>query len=125
MKNLIIKGTGSLPSINFNANGNIKIGGRAFPEDAHKLFKPLFEWVHSFTSDKADIEINLEYFNTAVSKQLLDFLKAFETNPKISEIKVTWMYEEGDDEMLETGEIFEELLTKIQFTYKQYAEITE
>ena len=34
------------------------------------------------------------------------------------------MYEEGDDEMLESGEIYQELLPRFRFTFQKYAELT-
>ena len=38
-------------------------------------------------------------------------------------INLVWMYEEGDDEMQESGEIYMDLLTRTNFSFKQYAEI--
>ena len=69
-----------------------------------------------------NIKVNLEYFNTSVSKQLLDLFKTFEANLNNKVINLTWLYEEGDDEMLESGEIYEELLPRFNFSFKQFAE---
>jgi len=79
--------------------------------------------VKEFSCDEVNLEINLEYFNTAVSKQLHDFLKATESNQKLKKINVKWFYEDGDDEILESGEIYEELLPRMNFSYHRYAEI--
>ena len=35
------------------------------------------------------------------------------------------MYEDGDDEMLEAGEIYEDVLKRFNFTYQKYAEIVD
>lgn len=125
MENLFIEGSASMPSVEFNTSGILKISGRALPENAHEFFNPLILWVKDFVIDEVTLEINLEYFNTAVSKQLYDFLKAVESNPNFKKIKLKWFYEDGDDEILESGEIYEELLPKISFEYQKYAEVYE
>lgn len=125
MENLIIKGTDTLPSVSLNTNGEIKIEGRALPENAAKFFEPLYAWAHEFSADKVNITINLEYFNTSVSKHLYDFLKIFDDNTNNKKIILTWMYEEGDDEMQESGEIYQDLLPRTDFGFKQYAEILD
>jgi hypothetical protein len=125
MENLYIEGSDTMPTVEFNTNGLLKITGRAFPEDAHDFFSPLITWVREFGIDEVKIEINLEYFNTAVSKQLLDFLKAVESNPRFKKISLKWLYEDGDDEILESGEIYEDLLPRIKFNYQRYSEVFE
>jgi len=123
MEKLFIEGSDSLPTIQFNTDGVLKISGRALPENAFEFFSPLIAWVKEFSKNELNLEINLEYFNTAVSKQLHDFLKAVDSNQKYKKINVKWFYEDGDDEILESGEIYEELLPRINFSYHRYAEI--
>lgn len=123
MENLFIEGSDTLPAVQFNTDGLLKITGRALPENAFEFFNPLITWIKEFSKDEVNLEINLEYFNTAVSKQLHDFLKAVEANQKLKKINVKWFYEDGDDEILESGEIYEELLPRLNFTYHRYAEI--
>ena len=125
MQDLIIERTDSLPAVELKTDGNIKLEGRALPENAFKFFQPLIAWAKEFSFDTVTININLEYFNTSVSKQLLDFLRVFEDNPANKKINIIWRYEEGDDEMLESGEIYEDLLTRCQFKYDQYEEILD
>jgi len=124
MKDLFIQGSDILPTIVFKTSGELKITGRALPEDASKFFAPLFTWVGNLSTENIDLEINLDYFNTSVSKQLHDFFKGIDNNPIIKTIKVKWMYEDGDDEMLESGEIYQELLPRFEFTFHKYAEMT-
>ncbi len=125
MQDLFIEGTDSLPSVGLKTNGKLKIEGRALPENAHQFFQPVIAWAKEFSHDNIQIDINLEYFNTSVSKQLLDFLKVVEDNPANKKITIVWHYEEGDDEMQESGEIYEELLPRSQFIYNQYEEILD
>jgi hypothetical protein len=125
MEDLFVQGTDSLPNISFKSNGELKITGRALPEDASTFFRPLLDWLRNFSADEVNIEFNLDYFNTSVSKQILDMFKIIEGNPANKVIKIKWMYEDGDDEMLESGEIYSEMLKRFQFTYHKYAEIID
>lgn len=122
MEDIFIKGTESVPTVSFKTNGEIKLEGRALVEDAYKFFQPLIAWVREFSADEINIEINLEYFNTSVSKQLLDLFRIIDANQKNKVVNIMWLYEEGDDEMLESGEIYEELLPRFNFSYKEYSE---
>jgi len=123
MENLFIEGSETLPTVEFHTNGLLKINGRALPENAYNFFNPLITWVKEFAAEELNIEINLEYFNTAVSKQLYDFLKAVESNNNYGKINLKWFYEDGDDEILESGEIYEDLLPRINFSYQRFAEV--
>ena len=79
----------------------------------------MLSWINDFSAEEVSIEINLDYFNTSVSKQLLDFFKTIENKKAIKIVNVKWMYEEGDDEMLESGEIYQELLPGFKFSFPQ------
>jgi hypothetical protein len=124
MEDLYIQGTDSLPTVSLKTQGELKITGRALPEDAIKFFAPILEWISGYSAEEINIEINLDYFNTSVSKQLLDFFKIIEKNPDNKSVNLKWMYEDGDEEMLESGELYQELLPKFHFTFHKYAEIT-
>jgi len=123
MHDLFIEGSDCLPTVSLQTTGQIKISGRALPEDAVSFFKPVVEWLMKFTSENIEIEINLDYFNTSVSKILLDIFKIIENNEENKNIEVRWLYEEGDEEMLESGEIYQELLPRIKFSFHKYAEL--
>jgi len=125
MEDLFIQGTDSLPEISFKTNGELKITGRALPENAVTFFTPLFAWINDFSRKEVNIEVNLDYFNTSVSKQLLDLFMLIENKKSVKIVKVKWMYEDGDEEMLESGEIYEEMLPRFKFTFHKYAEITK
>ena len=124
MNDLILQKTDSLPAICFMTNGELKITGRALPEDAIRFFLPMFEWINKYAGEIINLEVNLDYFNTSVSKQLLDLFKVIEKNPHVKTINIKWMYEEGDEEMLESGEIYQELLPNFKFIFHKYAELT-
>lgn len=125
MENLQIEGTGTLPSVEMSISGKIKIEGRALPEDAIRFFQPILNWTNEYNGPTIHVDINLEYFNTSVSKQLHDFLELLNKKPEDCEIKVIWSYEEGDDEMLESGEIYHELFPRLSFSFQEYEEVSE
>jgi hypothetical protein len=125
MENLLIEGTDTLPSVEMNANGQIKLKGRAMPEDAVRFFQPILTWVKEYNGSELLIDINLEYFNTSVSKQLHDFFTLINHKPQSCTIDVIWNYEEGDDEMQESGEIYKELFPRFKFSFKRFEEILD
>ena len=125
MENLHIEGTATLPNVEMTKDGRIKLEGRALPEDAARFFQPIITWAGEYNGSTIQVDINLEYFNTSVSKQLHDFLSLLSKKPLECKINVIWYYEEGDDEMLESGEIYEELFPRLDFNYKEYEEVVE
>jgi hypothetical protein len=122
MENLIIEASGHLPYIEFNANGILKLEGRAMPEDVHRLFDPLLEYVSSLNVRKAILDINLDYFNTATSKKLLELMRGLELNTRIEELHVNWHYETGDEDSVEMAEIYEDCLERTAFNYVEFEE---
>jgi hypothetical protein len=49
-------------------------------------------------------------------------LKVLDANNNIKEFIVIWHYEKDDEDVLENGQIFEELLRKAVFRYQEYEE---
>ena len=100
------------------------IKGRSLPKDAREFYKDLIEWCINLNAELVIINIIIEYFNSASVKMLLEMLKCLDANNRIKSLIVNWHYEEGDDSVLETGQIFEELLIRIPFRYHEYVEAT-
>lgn len=122
MKDLIIKETEKTPSVSLSTNGVLKIEGRSIPEDAAKFFKPLLDWTKEFTAEEIRVDIKLEYFNTSSSKFILEMLRLLENNKSNNNILVNWFYEEGDLDVLESGQYFESIIG-IPFKYIEYEEL--
>lgn len=122
MENIIIEASGHLPYIEFNSNGLLKLEGRAMPEDVNRLFDPLIEYVSLLEVKKAILDINLDYFNTATSKKLLELMKGLELNNRIEELLVNWHYETGDEDSVEMAEIYEDCLERTAFNYVEFEE---
>lgn len=122
MKTMIIEATHSTPAVNFGEDGRMLIEGRSLPEDVNKFYKPLIEWIKSLSVETVKLDVNLEYFNSASAKKMLEMLKTLDVNIRIKSLIINWHYEEGDDDSLETGQVFEEFLSRAQFRYHEYAE---
>jgi hypothetical protein len=123
MEKILSEPTSHLPLVDFNPEGNLKLEGRSIPEDACKLYNPLIEFVDQLNVIHVTFDINLEYFNTATSKKLLELLKHLDANNKIKVVLVIWHFEEGDDDSVETAEIYEECLRRTDFRYMELAEV--
>ena len=122
MKSLIIEPTSSTPAIQFKTDGRLLIEGRSLPENVMNFYSPLIDWVGKLTAQTVKLDINMEYLNSASTKKMLEFLKVLDANNHIKTLVVNWHYEADDEDTLENGQIFEELLRKAQFIYMEYAE---
>lgn len=119
MKNINIAGTKITPTIAFNSDGILKLTGHSYPENATRIYEPLIEFVKKLESEKVELTIYLEYFNTSTSKYLQYIFRSIDANENISSAKVMWCYEEEDEEILEQGEMFEEYVDKCTFVYNE------
>ncbi|MGZ3862955.1 MAG: DUF1987 domain-containing protein [Bacteroidia bacterium] len=114
---LSIRGTEDTPEIQFaNETSEFIISGRSLPEDVTSFYKPVFDWLKEFEQSsplKLRFKFKLEYFNTASSKIILDILMKLEDiiTEKNGDIIIEWHYDEADDDMLEAGEEYKELVS--------------
>ena len=109
-----IEGTRNTPSVYLGPEGIIKISGRSISEDARGFFEPVHTWIEDYLKSPADttnVEISLEYFNSASAKQIIFVLqKLLLLTLQQKKLNVSWFYEEGDDDILEKGEYFSTIL---------------
>ena len=115
MKKVSIEGTAKTPTVLFDIeNGLLEIKGRSIPENSTEFFRPLMEALKGNQNNfgKAiNVNFQLEYFNTSSSKCILDLLKLLATIKKNGvEVLVNWYYEEDDEDMLESGENYQEIV---------------
>ncbi|MFP4023241.1 MAG: DUF1987 domain-containing protein [Thiohalospira sp.] len=123
MTDLVIQSTDSTPHVEFLTNGKLILKGRSLPEDVHKFYAPLIDWVKQLETTKAVVELKLEYLNTSSTKKLLNLLTAIDENAKIHEIDVNWHYEFDDLEMEDLGTIYEEDMKRAKFQYIEEVDI--
>ena len=122
MDPLIISSAHDSPGINFDKEiGKFLIFGKSFPEEAKLCFDPIIYWLQEYANnpnDETKFEIRLEYFNTSTSTMLLELLYILETIilEKKKKVKIIWNYLEEDDDMLEIGKEYSELV-KVPFEF--------
>ncbi|MCC5930613.1 MAG: DUF1987 domain-containing protein [Cyclobacteriaceae bacterium] len=115
MENFIQEPGPKTPKIFFDVStGNFELSGRSIPENSVELYKPVLRWLDEYVKQPAlstHMTIKLEYFNTTSSKCIIDLFRRLEKVKKQGyEVKVTWYYEEEDEDMKESGEDFREII---------------
>jgi len=111
---LTIEPTKKTPGI-FLGPGKIIITGRSIPENSSNLYKPVYEWIKKYLPywrGSTEITMAFEFINTTSIKWIYEILKEissiiYEYN---SLIKITWYYEEGDEDMYDLGSIISTLV---------------
>lgn len=110
MENIFIKGTRTTPTINFDMKGRLEISGRSIPENALGFFETVVKWSEKYSSGNTEIIVKLEYLNTSTSKVLFQIFKNLERNHQPENIRINWYYEEGDEDVYDTGEYYQSLV---------------
>jgi hypothetical protein len=121
MDALIIEPTKATPRVNFQPEGELKIEGRSLPEDPFTFYNPVLNWIRNYSGNEIVLDLRLEYMNTASSKQIFTLLADLKDNTSIKNHLINWHYEEGDEDALDTGKEFEQLVN-IPFQFHEYAE---
>jgi hypothetical protein len=120
MENLLIKGTSRTPEIALNKDGNLRIKGRSIPEDPGFFYKPAQSWIATYLLTPCAntvLQIELEYMNSGSAKSILEILLTIcELAQNGHSLSIAWLYETGDEDMLEKGEYFESIV-KHKFTF--------
>jgi len=114
MDNFFIERSKQTPEIKFSAeSGVLEIMGRSIPENTFDFFNPVLMWLDEYSNNPASktvVKVNLEYFNTSSSKYILEILKRVKNVMNDGhDVLVEWYYEEDDEEMMETGEDYEDV----------------
>lgn len=109
--------------------------GKSRPENIRDFYKPIIEKLENFLdyllvntpAEKLEekvfkINFKLGYFNSASAKCIADIMiMVHDFIKQGSNIKIYWYYQEGDDDMLEAGEEFSEMIN-IPINYIMIAE---
>ena len=127
MNALFIEGEMNSPLVNFNpSSGLLEIIGRSIPENPVKFYQPVEDWLSDLieTNPKeVTLFVHLDYLNTHSTECLLILLKRLEAYYKSlnNEVKVSWNFDEDDEDMGALGEDLASIVT-IPFTYHEVAE---
>ena len=115
MEHLQLESTPTSAYVDFNpTTGKIEMSGRSVPENPLEFFNPLTSWLETYHKEVAQplsFDVKLEYFNTSSSKCLLDVFKKILLMHRAGiQTEITWWCEEFDDDMVEAGEDYKEML---------------
>jgi hypothetical protein len=106
-------------------NHALEFEGDSRPEDVQKFFQPIMNWLNdyeAFTKTAGDISLNanfkLEYFNSSSAKYIMDIILKLGkiAEPANVTLNINWHYDEMDEDMLDAGEEFEDMLD-VEFNF--------
>jgi hypothetical protein len=94
--------------------GKIFIMGRSVTENPGELYRPVHDWVTRYIencSEKTTIDLGFEYINSSSIKWIFAIIKELsKLKEQVKDVRVTWYYEKGDDDMIELGTIIRSLV---------------
>ena len=111
----ILEETNLTPSITLdNETGKLELKGKSIPENSLEFYQPVYEWLDEYVAspkEKTVVTIQFEYFNTSSSKCILDILKKIDKIDELgNDVLIKWYYDEDDEDMMEAGEDYSDLL---------------
>jgi len=107
------------PMLDFNGDtGRFQISGVSNPENASEFYAPVLAWMDDYmpaNGQAVSLEIKMDYFGTSSTKWILQIMKRFEAlAAKGVEVSIKWFYYDDDEDLMEAGQQFSELV-KIPF----------
>ena len=101
------------------AQGFILFKGKSVVVYAIDFYKPIIENIEKYVIKKPSdtkVIIDLDYFNTISSRIILEMFKILKKLVKKGfYLKIDWYYDEDDENMLECGQDFTDILGDIPF----------
>lgn len=110
-----LTGTDESPEVILDKTSNeFKFMGKSLPEDVKEFYNPILDWIDEYVNEPNEetvIEFNMEYFNSASSKQILDILEKFaQVTDKGKKMRVKWHYMQDDEDMEDAGESYADIV---------------
>ena len=94
--------------------GRIIILGRSILENPGEFYRPVHEWVSTYAEESSQlttIQLGFEFINTTSIKWVYAILKELARIPDMPvRAKISWIYEEGDEDMCDLGFILRSLV---------------
>lgn len=124
MDALRIQATDDSPEVIFDpAEGRLEISGKSLPEDVVDFYQPVLDWLKEYCKNPAEhteLQLKLQYFNTASAKLLLDLLMILEQLVEQGkDVLVKWFSLSEDEDMQEAGLEYEEMV-EVPFEHLSY-----
>jgi hypothetical protein len=110
---LVIEPTKKTPWIILES-GRMLVIGRSISENPGDFYRPIHEWITAYTMESAmmtNIQLGFEFINTTSIKWIYAILKELGKIPDMPvRAKISWYYEEGDEDMCDLGFILRSLV---------------
>ena len=117
---LYIDSTEDTPEVKFDAEKNFfSLSKRSYPENAIDFYNPIISWIKLYgrkPNEKTNFIFDLEYFNTASSKQIMKLILELEKLSNKSSVTIDWKYKDIDEDMLSLGVRFQKLV-ELEFNF--------
>ncbi|MEQ8240211.1 MAG: DUF1987 domain-containing protein [Cyclobacteriaceae bacterium] len=125
--NFFLKAERTTPQVSIDDQLNeMRFSGRCSPEMVVNFFKPIEEAIDRYFEqgkDSLTAHFSLEYINTSSTKGLINLMRRMDKIvAKGKKIEIYWYYEEDDEDMMETGEDFSDLLMNIEIHIHEFQE---
>lgn len=107
--------------------GVVQVRGRSSPENSILLYAPLLKLLRSnkMKAPAIRMEFFFQYFNTSSSKCVYDILRQLKRMEACgTSVSVTWFYDPVDEDMLESGQDYNDLLD-LNFRFVEHIDAAE
>jgi hypothetical protein len=119
MEIILLPPSNYTPLVDFNPSGVLSIKGRSLMIDTAGFYDPLIRWIQELDAEAIHFSIEVDYFNTASMKRLMEMLKLLDSRNNLKEFVVYWGFEQDDEDILFKGQILEERLKNARFLFKE------
>jgi hypothetical protein len=119
MEIILLPPSNYTPLVDFNPSGVLSIKGRSLMIDSAGFYEPLIRWIQELDAEAIHFSIEVDYFNTASMKRLMEMLKMLDSRNNLKEFVVYWGFEQDDEDILFKGQILEERLKNARFLFKE------
>jgi hypothetical protein len=110
----LFEGADDKPYIELNPLENkFLFKGRSIPENAFDFYKPVVDWIEDYSKNPNAIsvfEFRFDHINTHSTQQIMKILQKLNKFPGDSKVKMKWVYNKEDTDMLEIGNRLKEIL---------------
>ena len=118
MNALTILGNTDTPSIYLNPKGGqFEIRGNSMPENVTLFYNPVIDWLEKYAESpnpSSEFIFQMNLINTSSSKMFVDIFKKINLISEKSDVKISWYYSYGDDDIQEIGVDYKEF-SKVPF----------
>lgn len=110
-----VEKTGTTPHVLLDTETSVfRIEGRSLAENAVAFYGEIIDWMLanlSHSGVKGELVLRMYYCNTSSHKGVVMVLRTLDKlNETGCSFSVKWLYEEDDEDWLEDGETFQELI---------------